>query len=453
MHSTNQSTLGFPVKLAYSAPVFPISMLHVPALSMLPALYAKHGNVDLAVIGTILVLTRLLDAFTDPLIGFLSDGTESRLGARKPWIILGTVMSCIGVYFWFRPGESTDWVYFLVWSVVVYIGWTLIEIPHTAWLAELTRDYDERSSLSSYRSVAAFLGYAVFLSLPMWPIFPTSEMTPDVTAAASWFIIILLPILALITILYVPEGEKIRQSKPEVIETLKATVTNIPLALYIGSALTANLASGMVAGLYFFYLDNYLNILDKIGHIGLIVAGCSIVASLLATPLISRLGKHRVMAGAAAINVLVLTGMALLRPGEFAFPGLLLLFSMSAVLNAFGMIAAYALLADIIDFEKLRSGRNRAGNFYAFQALIMKSGIAIGGGLGLLIVSAFGFEPNGDNNQLAMTGFFISFIGVPILLYIAAAVFAWLAPIDRRGHAIIEKRLNLLEARGRLNTR
>lgn len=443
----SKKTLGFPLKLAYSAPVFPISMLHVPALSMLPALYAKHGNVDLAVIGTILVLTRLLDAFTDPIIGFLSDGTKSRLGARKPWIIFGVVMSCVGVYFWFRPGESTDWVYFLTWSVVVYIGWTLVEIPHTAWLAELTHDYDERSSLSSLRSVATYLGYGLFLSLPMWPIFPSSEMTPEVTALASWFIIILLPILATIAVVTVPEGEVIRQSKPQVLETIRATFSNIPLALYVGTALSTNLASGMVAGLYFFYLDNYLGILDKIGHIGLIVAVCSVIASSVSAPLISRLGKHRAMAAAAAINVLVLSGMALLRPGEFAFPGLVLLFSLSAVLNAFSMIAAYSLLADIIDFEKLRSGRNRAGNFYAFQALIMKSGVAIGGGLGLLIVSMFGFDPKGDNDQWAMAGFFVSFIGVPILLYITAAIFAWIAPIDRRRHAIIERRLGLLASR------
>lgn len=443
----SRNTISFPIKVAYSAPIFPVSMLHVPALSMLPALYAKHSGIDLALIGTILVMTRLLDAFTDPVIGFLSDGTESRLGARKPWIILGVVMSCIGVYFWFRPGADTGWVYFLVWSMVVYVGWTLVEIPHTAWLSELTYDYNERSTLSSYRSVATYLGYGVFLSLPMWPIFSTTEMTPEVTALASWFIIILLPILAAFAIFYVPEGRRVKQSKPEILETLKATLTNIPLGLYIGSALTTNLASGMVAGLYFFYLDNYLNILDKIGHIGLIVSVVSMVASAVSAPMISRIGKHRAMAAAAAINILVLTGMAFLRPGDFAFPGMLVLFSLSALLNAVSFVAAYSLLADIIDYETLKSGRNRAGNFYAFQALIMKSGVAIGGGLGFLIIAIFGFDPKGDNDQLAMIGFFVSFIGVPIMLYAAAAIFAWMAPINRRRHDIIERRLNSLAER------
>lgn len=443
----SQKTLSTRVKVAYAAPTFPVQMLHVPALSMLPALYAKYGAVDLGVIGLILVLTRLTDAFTDPMIGILSDRTETRIGSRKPWIIAGTLVSCIGAYFWFRPGPETGWLYFMVWSLVVYIGWTLIEIPHTAWLSELTRDYSERSSLSSFRMAAWYSGYALFLSMPLWPVFASSEMTPEVTALASWFIIILLPVFVAIAVIQVPEGDLQLQERPEFLETLKASIRNKPLLLFILATLGVNLASGMVGGLYFFYLDNYLNILDKIGHIGLTVAVFSIATSLLSAPLISHFGKHRTMAASALFNILVLSGMALLTPGELAFPGMLVLFSLSAVFNSVSQVSAYALLADIVDYETLKSGRNRAGNFYAFQALIMKGGVAIGGGLGFLIIAAFGFDPNAENGKLAMIGFFVSFIGVPICLYLAATILAWLIPIDRRRHAIIQKRLSTLASR------
>lgn len=445
-----QKPLSFPVKLAYSAPAFPMSMLHVPALSMLPALYAKYGAVDLATIGTILILTRLLDAFTDPIIGLLSDQTKSRLGSRKPWIIIGVIMSCIGVYFWFRPGPDTGWLYFMTWSIVVYMGWTLVEIPHSAWLSEISHDYSERSSLSSYRTVATYMGYGLFLSLPLWPIFPTTELTPQVTALASWFVIVLLPILAVIAIIFVPAGQLIETTKPAIMDSLRATISNIPLALYVGSALAVNLASGMVGGLYFFYLDNYLNILDKIGHIGLIVSVVSIISAAVSAPLIARFGKHRAIAASAASNILILTGLAFLQPGDWAFPGMLALFSLSALFSSVSMVASYALLADIIDYETLKSGKNRAGNFYALQALISKSGVAIGGGLGFLIISAFGFDPKLENDQLAMTGFFVSFIGVPALLYGSAVVLAWVQPIDRRRHSIIERRLSLLADRSQV---
>jgi len=178
------------VKLAYSALLIPTSMLHAPALSIIPALYAKYSAGSFTAIGLILILTRSLDAITDPLVGYFSDRIETGMGLRKPWIIAGMFLCCLGAWFWLRPGAGTAWPYFLGWSVCVYAGWTLIEIPHSAWLGELSRDYAERSSLAAYRTFSYFLGIGLFLSLPLWPMFAGSEMTPEVTALASWLIVL-----------------------------------------------------------------------------------------------------------------------------------------------------------------------------------------------------------------------------------------------------------------------
>ena len=139
------------VKLAYSALLIPTSMLHAPALSIIPALYAKYSAVSFTAIGLILILTRSLDAITDPLVGYFSDRMETGMGLRKPWITAGMFLCCLG---------------------------------------ELSRDYAERSSLAAYRTLSYFLGIALFLSLPLWPMFAGSEMTPEVTALASWLIVL-----------------------------------------------------------------------------------------------------------------------------------------------------------------------------------------------------------------------------------------------------------------------
>ncbi len=110
------------VKLAYSALLIPTSMLHAPALSIIPALYAKYSAVS----------------FTG-------------MGLRKPWIIAGMFLCCLG---------------------------------------ELSRDYAERSSLAAYRTFSYFLGIGLFLSLPLWPMFAGLEMTLEVTALASWLIVL-----------------------------------------------------------------------------------------------------------------------------------------------------------------------------------------------------------------------------------------------------------------------
>ncbi len=141
-------------RAAYAAPILPLAIVQAPALSVLPSIYAKEAGVGMAALGTVLFLTRLFDAVIDPSIGYLSDGTRSRWGPRKLWIALGAVIVAIGCWFWFRPSAGTGLGYFLFWSLVVYLGWSLLEVPHSAWLADLSDDYDERSRLSAWRSSA-----------------------------------------------------------------------------------------------------------------------------------------------------------------------------------------------------------------------------------------------------------------------------------------------------------
>ncbi len=117
---------------AYAGINVPTYMLHVPVLSVLPALYGKYSHIPLALLGAILLATRILDAVIDPFIGYWSDRTRSRFGRREPWMVAGAFVSIVAVYFAFRPSQTTGAAYFLVWSALLYIGWTLIEIPHTA---------------------------------------------------------------------------------------------------------------------------------------------------------------------------------------------------------------------------------------------------------------------------------------------------------------------------------
>jgi len=440
-HGQTEPVLTLTTRYSYAALLIPISMLHTPALSMLPALYAKHSAVSLSTIGLILILTRLLDAVTDPLIGILSDRTQSRLGSRKPWIIVGTVIACVGCYFWFRPGADTGWVYFLISSVLVYLGWTLIEVPHSAWLCELSRDYAQRSRLSGNRVAANFIGWALFLSLPLWPIFDTTEMTPQVTALASWIVILTLPPLVILAIMRTPAGTHVTDKRPEILASIQAVAKNGVFHFFISSMLASMTASGMVATLYFFFLDKYLHILDRIAHIGLMAALISIGAALFWGKAVVRLGKHRVMAVGAFMNALVLWGMFLLPPGEWAFAGMLVLFGLSALFWAGTEVASYALLADIVDYDTMKTYRNHAGNYYAVHALVKKLGLALGGGFGLLLVSQFGFSAKGDNDAFAMGGFFLAFIFIPMGLNIIAGIIAWLFPLDRKRHDIVLRRL------------
>ena len=131
----------------YAAPVAAFSLM-TGAMNIAQALYAKYFGLSLATIATVLLLSRIFDAFTDPLIGTLSDRYQTYHGTRKPFIIAGALLFVISAYFLFIPGEfapltsidptDTDSrqvsaIYFVLALFAFYLAWTLFDIPHLAW--------------------------------------------------------------------------------------------------------------------------------------------------------------------------------------------------------------------------------------------------------------------------------------------------------------------------------
>ncbi|MDJ0657721.1 MAG: MFS transporter [Xanthomonadales bacterium] len=432
---------------AYAAPLVPIWMLHTPALSILPGLYATVSGIDLAVIGAILVTSRILDGVTDPLIGLLSDATRTALGRRKPWIIAGGLLCMVGVWFWFRPSADTGALYFFLASIAVYIGWTMVEIPHGAWLSELSGDYEERSHIAGIRTTAIYLGYVVFWLGPFLPLFETTEITPEVTTFLSWVVIVLMLATMTWAVIKVPEGNPRNSETPNLTAAISGLVSNKPLRLFLVIIGASWLASGMVAGLYFFFISSYLEIPDKFGHIGLAVAAIGFVSASIWGWAGARLGKHRVLVICNLSTVITLVAMSLIRPGPHAFSAMLVIFSLSALFSAGSTVAYYALMADVVDYDTLMTRKNNAGNYYALITLFQKVGLGAGAGLALTVSALFGFDAVGENEGWALAGFFVAFIVIPIALNLLATILATLFPITRRRHGIIRRRLDSLALR------
>ena len=142
------------------------AIMHGPIVGIVPALYATEFGLDLALIGTVLLLARVFDAVTDPMIGYLSDRTTSPYGKRKPWIVGGAILTAISIYFLYTPGESATMMYFLSFSILLYLAWTLMEIPYTAWLLEMSRETEQRTRLNAARIFALLAGGIFFYMAP-----------------------------------------------------------------------------------------------------------------------------------------------------------------------------------------------------------------------------------------------------------------------------------------------
>jgi Na+/melibiose symporter-like transporter len=417
-------------------------MLTAPALSVLPALYAQYAGLDLTALGAVLFATRMFDSLIDPVLGHLSDRTRSPLGARKPWIIVGAILSAVSCYFWFRPGPGTGAAYFAFWSIAIYLGWSMMETAHAAWLADITEDYDERGALAGYRTAAFFVGYIVFFSVPLAPIFDTTAFTQASLAAISWVAIGALAVTTVLAVVAAPAGVAHERAQPKIWQTAKALWENKPLRVYMVAIAVPNVASGMVGALYFFFMRSYLGIADKIAFVALGTGVIGFVSSIIWPRVMSRVGKHVTIAIAAASTAATLVAMSLITPGPLAYPTMLVVFGLSSLTSTASIVGMAALMADIVDYDELRTGQSSAAVFYSVNTLIQKFGITIGGSLALVLVGLFGFDPTSTTNtEAAMRGFFAVFIWIPLALNLAGALFAWRFPITRARHAIIRRRL------------
>ena len=137
-HQTKKSLTRFRL-FAYALPVIPVNFLAGP-LTILQGIYAKYFGLSLASIASVLLIARLFDAISDPMIGFLSDRFYARSGSRKQFVVCGGVLLILACYFLYVPPVDVSSVYFLGWFLAFYFAFTMFEIPHLAWASDLVSD-------------------------------------------------------------------------------------------------------------------------------------------------------------------------------------------------------------------------------------------------------------------------------------------------------------------------
>ena len=140
---------------------------------MLPAFFAEVHNYDIAVIGTYIFIAKLIDITSDPIVGWIND---KKILDRKFLIIIGSILCSIGLYKLFIQKEINYDAYLLVWVSVLYLGWTLFQIPYLSVGYDLEKDYFLRTKLSADRELFILLGLFFSLGFPMFFNFSNAEL-------------------------------------------------------------------------------------------------------------------------------------------------------------------------------------------------------------------------------------------------------------------------------------
>ena len=121
--------LRTPSLLAYGFPGLPLAALLLPMYVYLPTFYAADLGLGFTAVAVVLVMARLWDVATDPLVGSLSDRMAWRLGRRRPWMLAGVPLVLVSAYFLFLPGAGASWASMLLWTVLLTLGGTMLILP------------------------------------------------------------------------------------------------------------------------------------------------------------------------------------------------------------------------------------------------------------------------------------------------------------------------------------
>ncbi len=439
--------------VAWALPTMILSLSMVPVNSVLPTLYAQHAKVSLTAIGTIFLLRSIYDAVSDQVIGFLSDRTRTRMGARLPWILSGGVVTIIGMLMLFRIPPDAGVVYFAFWTLVYFTGATMVGIPYLAWGNELTSDYEESSRVFAFKGFFENVGSMLFSIIPIVVVFfgimATTEYTPDMIWLLGMIVLVTMPLTLCGAFVLAPRGLVSTKPGTSLIALFRSVKNNRPFQRFITAYLVAGTGYGFFVALIYPFVASYLKIGDAFPMI-LLVATISALAGVpLWVRIVYLLGKHRAWAWGWIVNSLVLLPMIWVKPGESAIIPTAVMMGLYGLTNTVSAIAPFSILGDVVDYDRMKTGVDRGGNYYAFMMFSVKM-LGSTGGLALILLGAFfGYDlsEGAVNSDFADAGLLYMFILAPGVFQLASILLIWNFPIDARRQAIIRRRLEATDAR------
>jgi len=438
--------------MLYAAPWNAYAFIILPLGVVLPTYYAEATLADMVAIGLVSGIARLFDAFTDPFIGYISDRTHTRLGARKPWILLGSFIACVSIFFLFQPPPDAGITYYAVFSIALYLGFTMFDIPHKAWYTEVTTDYNDRSRLASYVAIFTAMGSLLFWIVPiaLSPFTGTTEIGGESLEAIAWLFIIVLPLSILGAVVYVPNGRTVSATNTGFREVFASVKSNKPFLRFVGAMGLWAFGQGVHFSLVFLIMRDYLGLGEQFAVLMIISSVIQLFAMPLWAKLMNRFSKHRTWAFSWAFGALWTPLLLLFEPGSAPFWPVLGFMLIGSAINAASWIAPRAVLGDVIDYDILRTKTNNAGKYFSVNTLLDKMMIGVGVGFSFPILSLFGYEIGGENDSLAIFGLLFCYLGLPLFTHVGAAAILWNFPIDARRHAIIKKRIDQLTERNEI---
>jgi len=463
--ATSAPKLDFGTKLLYGSGSIGYGIKDVAFRSFLLLYYNQVIGVRAELVSLAILVALVVDAISDPIVGQWSDNIRTRWGRRHPMMIASALPAAGSLLFLFFPPQGMNdtqvfW-YILVVGCCVRTFITFFEIPSSALAPELTSDYDERTSIASYRYFFAYLGGVgmAFLTLLVFlrptAEYPVGQLNPGgyetfalVGAGVMLAAILLSSFGTLHRVKYFkPPPQRERAGVLRSLAEMRQTFSNKGFLAILAFGVLKYTSVGMTSALSIYFGTYFWGFTS--GQLAILTVD-SLVGAFLAlfvAPIASaKLGKRNAAFYLAIVAVAFASAPYLLRfaglmpdNGERALVAAVFFFSMLfQMCGVSSAVLTHAMIGDIVEESQLRTGRRSEGLFYAANTLMQKSTSGLGVFAAGLLVAFVGIVPGSDPRTIdpAIPQMLaLAYVPALIVLYIGGAGFLFAYRIDRETHA------------------
>ncbi len=440
-------------KLMYGAGDFGFAMTD-NMLALLIAVYLTDVvGIAPTLAAAAVFIGRTVDYINDPIFGYISDRTRTRWGRRRPYLLLGILPYALSfAMLWWRPPISSPLglaIYYGLAYAIYDCCATMSMMPYYALTPELTDDYDERTSLTSYRMVFSIIGSLVAFVLPLALI---GSMRPE-NAVRIWGVGLLIGFMGALPLLLTFLGTRERPGaqaleKPSLKESLQAARRNVPFLDTMGIFLFTFTGLEIIAALMLYFLRYRMN-LDESGDL---VFGTMFIVALCSLPfwnwLSHKLDKRSAYIGGMFYLAVVMLLVAFIPPG-WGLPGILGAAALVGIGFGCVQVLPWAIIPDVVEYDELTTGQRHEGMFYSLVTLFRKVCSSIAIPLTLIVLGWTGYVANSSQQpNLAILGIILLVGPLPAMLFLVGAFFARRLPITRQSFAEVREKLDLKRQAG-----
>lgn len=420
--------------------------------------YNQVLGIDAGVVGTVIMAALIFDAFADPIIGELSDRTQSKWGRRLPWLYTAAIpLGIIWLLLWHPPemGQTGTIIWLFCTAVLARSLVAMCEVPSIALVPELTADYDERTRLMRYRFLFGWAGGLLMLIFAYGIFFTGEKGVSDPAGYDAYSVWGALMMTGAVLISALGQHRHVAKQSPpaprgvglgHAFAEAKVTLSNRAFLWLVSAAVFGLINQGLT-----FALTNYqLGFLWQLQQMemlyyALILFTTVIVAFIIVPPLSARLGKKNAAILLALISMTFTAGLygswlLDLVPGAPNNPSILFMFALVAMTNSAAvgmMMLTSSMMADVVEASQQETGRRSEGLFFAGYFFMQKCAVGIGTFAAGMILTFADFPQNavpGRVDIAVLDGLALYYMGTVLVLGVIGVLVLRHFPISRESH-------------------